>query len=147
MANAWRMRILVWAVSAAALPIFLHAGTGWAQTPESALHLTVQETPIGRVYADRKGMTLYTFNRDSPGRSNCVSNCLRTWSPVLATPDAKSTRPLTIITRDDGTKQWAYNDLPLYRFPRDAKPGDVNGENMGTIWHALPAAVDPPLAP
>src|SRR5688572_27459202 len=94
-------------MGAASFLVLLAGAAGNAQTPESMLRLTVQETQIGRVFADAKGMTLYTFNRDQPGVSNCISNCLRTWSPVLATSDAKADRPLTLITRtDDGTKQW-----------------------------------------
>lgn len=36
---------------------------------------------------------------------------------------------LTIITGVSGSKQWAYQGRPLYRFLMDILPGIVNGEN------------------
>ncbi len=33
--------------------------------------LKVQSTAIGNVLADPSGMTLYTFDKDTPGKSNC----------------------------------------------------------------------------
>jgi predicted lipoprotein with Yx(FWY)xxD motif len=37
----------------------------------------------------------------------------------------------TIITRADGTKQWAYKGMPLYKWSKDAKPGDATGDGVG----------------
>jgi hypothetical protein len=34
-------------------------------------------------------------------------------------------RDLTMVTREDGGKQWAIDDKPLYTFVQDKKPGDV----------------------
>ena len=39
------------------------------------------------------------------------------------------------ITRDDGTKQWAYKGKPLYTFARDTKAGDATGDGKGP-WHS-----------
>ena len=36
---------------------------------------------------------------------------------------------LTIITRVSGSKQWAYQGWPLYRYLMDILPGIVNDEN------------------
>jgi predicted lipoprotein with Yx(FWY)xxD motif len=34
---------------------------------------------------------------------------------------------LSIVTRDDGSKQLAYNGMPLYYFAADKAAGDTNG--------------------
>jgi len=37
--------------------------------------LKVQATSAGNVLADANGMTLYTFDKDTPGKSNCNGKC------------------------------------------------------------------------
>ena len=89
------------------------------------------------VYADAKGMTLYTFDKDeTPGKSSCVGECAKAWPPVAASADAKTFGAWSTITRDDGSKQWAYAGKPLYTFAKDTKVGDAtgNGAAEGT-WH------------
>ena len=87
------------------------------------------------VLADAKGMTLYTYGKDSDGKSACVARCAMAWPPLAASADAKAMGDWTVITRDDGTKQWAYKGMPLYTFARDAKAGDATGDGMGGNWH------------
>ena len=41
----------------------------------------------------------------------------------------------SVITRDDGTKQWAYKGKPLYTWAKDTKPGDVTGDGFNNVWH------------
>ena len=57
---------------------------------------------------DAHGMTLYTFDRDAAaGKSACNGKCADNW-PALAANDAdQPSGDYTIITRDDGKKQWA----------------------------------------
>ena len=98
--------------------------------------LKVQKASMGNVLADPNGMTLYTFDKDTPGKSNCTGECAVHWPPVKAAADAKPTGDLTIITRDDGTKQWADEGKPLYTFMKDKKPGDVMGDSIPG-WHAV----------
>ena len=83
------------------------------------------------VLADGKMMTLYTFAKDMPGVSNCNDNCAKNWPPLSAAADAKPMGNWTVITRADGTKQWAYKGMPLYTWIKDGKPGDTTGEGMG----------------
>jgi predicted lipoprotein with Yx(FWY)xxD motif len=41
-----------------------------------------------------------------------------------------------IITRDDGSRQWAYKGKPLYTFAKDTKPGDITGDGfLNGAWH------------
>ncbi|HEX4571071.1 MAG TPA: hypothetical protein VH184_11640 [Dongiaceae bacterium] len=99
--------------------------------------LKVQKTSAGDVLADANGMTLYTFDKDTSGKSNCNGECAEYWPPVKAAADAKPVGDLTIITRDDGSKQWADGGKPLYTFVKDKKPGDVAGDNYKNIWHIV----------
>ncbi|HEY4366665.1 MAG TPA: hypothetical protein VGN07_05475 [Steroidobacteraceae bacterium] len=59
-------------------------------------------------------------------------SCQQVWPPVVAAADAKPVgKKWTIIDRKDGTKQWAYDGLPLYISSMDHKPGDVLGGTRG----------------
>jgi predicted lipoprotein with Yx(FWY)xxD motif len=81
--------------------------------------------------ADAKMMTLYTFAKDTPGVSNCYDNCAKNWPPLAAAADAKPMGDWTIVTRKDGTRQWAYKAMPLYTWIKDTKPGDASGNGAG----------------
>ena len=95
------------------------------------------KTAIGKVLADPEGMTVYTYDKDSDGKSSCYGECAEYWPPVKAASDAKPVGDLTIIKRDDGTMQWADGGKPLYTFVKDKKPGDVTGNNFKNIWHVV----------
>ena len=85
------------------------------------------------------GMTLYTFDNDVPGRgkSKCNGPCAALWPPALAAPDAKPEGDLTIVTRDDGAKQWAYKGKPISLYSADKKAGDAAGDNFKDVWHVI----------
>jgi predicted lipoprotein with Yx(FWY)xxD motif len=83
------------------------------------------------ILADAKGMTLYTFAKDQPGVSNCNDNCAKNWPPLMAAADAMPMGEWTIVTRADGSKQWAYKGMPVYLWIKDAKPGDNTGNGVG----------------
>ena len=87
------------------------------------------------VLADTKGMTLYTFDKDTPGKSVCNGPCAKNWPPLMAAGDAMSMGDWTVVTRDDGTKQWAYKGKPLYTWIKDTKPGETSGDGVGKVWH------------
>ena len=81
------------------------------------------------------GMTLYTFDRDADGKSACNGPCATNWPPLMAAADAKPDGAWTIITRDDGGKQWAYKGKPLYTWAKDQKAGDKTGDGVNNVWH------------
>ncbi|MFG5383233.1 hypothetical protein [Yoonia sp. R2-816] len=82
------------------------------------------------------GMTLYTFDKDTTGVSNCDDNCAVNWPPYLPTAgEPASEDGLTVITRADGTQQWAKDGAPLYFWVGDTAPGDTNGDGVGGVWH------------
>jgi predicted lipoprotein with Yx(FWY)xxD motif/uncharacterized cupredoxin-like copper-binding protein len=106
---------------------------GWAQHAELGIYLT-----------DPEGMTLYVFENDESGRSTCYDACAENWPPF--TVEEPLTLPegvpgeLTLIDRDDGTTQVAYNDQPLYAWIEDQAPGDISGHGVGEVWFV--ASVD-----
>lgn len=86
---------------------------------------------------DEKGMTLYTFDKDAGGKSACNGPCAANWPPLVAGANASPAGDYSVITRDDGAKQWAYKGKPLYGWTKDTKPGDKTGDGMlNGAWHA-----------
>ena len=85
---------------------------------------------------NKAGFSLYIFDNDTVGTSNCNSaECIASWPPFVAAENAMATSPFSIIQRDDGNNQWALRGKPLYFFSSDAAAGDVNGEGVGGVWH------------
>ena len=85
------------------------------------------------------GMTLYTFDKDVAGsnKSMCNGPCIALWPAHAAAADAKPEGDYSIITRDDGSKQWAYQGKPLYTYTADKKAGDATGDNFKDVWHVV----------
>jgi predicted lipoprotein with Yx(FWY)xxD motif len=81
------------------------------------------------------GMTLYTFDKDTAGKSACNGPCAGNWPPLMAAADAKASGDWSIVTRDDGSKQWAYKGKALYIWSKDTKAGDKTGDNFNNVWH------------
>src|SRR5207244_8148602 len=84
------------------------------------------------ILVNAQGITLYRYDRDSAGTSNCTGSCATVWPPLAAavgTPTAGSgvTGMLATISRADGSKQVTYNGMPLYTFEQDAQAGDATG--------------------
>ena len=107
----------------------------------AGLALTVgstQAAPMstdGGVLTDERGMTLYVFDNDKPGTSNCNGPCAANWPPLMAGAGESASGDYSIITRADGGRQWAYKDRPLYLWVKDAKPGDQTGDGVKGVWH------------
>jgi len=120
--------------SAAALLISMSSAT-WA-VEDLPTGITAKKQGDGWLFADDKGMTLYTFDRDegAPGKSTCNAECAVTWPPVVAPADVKAQGVWSTILRNDGTPQWAYKGKPLYRFAAEAFAGGTFGDGVGTVW-------------
>ncbi len=93
----------------------------------------------GGMLVNTGGMTLYTFDNDvaGSGKSACNGPCAGLWPPVMADADARPEGDMTIVTRDDGTKQWAYKGKPVYLYKSDMKAGDMTGDNFKNVWHVV----------
>ena len=105
----------------------LATSTAWAAAPV--------QTASG-VLTGTNGMTLYTFDKDASGSGKSVCNgpCAGNWPPLAAAADAKAEGDYSIITRDDGAKQWAFKGKPLYFWVKDQKPGDQTGQGFNGVW-------------
>src|ERR1700749_1206746 len=84
----------------------------------------------GDILTDDKGMALYTFDKDADGKSACNGPCATNWPVLKAEASDKADGGYTVITRDDGSKQWAYKGKPLYTFSKDQKDGDITGDGF-----------------
>jgi predicted lipoprotein with Yx(FWY)xxD motif len=90
----------------------------------------------GKILVDAKGMALYTFDKDPAGKSACNGPCAVNWPSLAAGADAKASGDWSFITRDDGSKMWAYKGKPLYTFKQDTAPGEVKGDGfLNGSWH------------
>ncbi|MEJ6784549.1 COG4315 family predicted lipoprotein [Aminobacter sp. Piv2-1] len=114
--------------------LFLSTAASLAAEPAK-----VMDSSAGKIYTDAAGMTLYTFDKDSAGKSACNDDCAKNWPPLMAAADAKDEGEWTLVTRDDGSKMWAYEGKPLYTFAQDKKAGDVTGDGKGGVWHVAKA--------
>ena len=113
----------------------LTALLGAAVAAYAAVPAKVIEGPGGKVWTDAKGMTLYNFDKDEPGKTNCYDDCARNWPPLAADTNAKTEGEWSLVDRTDGTRMWAYDGHPLYTFIGDKAPGDVTGDGKGGVWH------------
>ena len=105
-------------------------GFAIAQTMPASVKVT------NGVLTDTKGMTLYTWDKDKEAnKSACEGNCIMTWQALKAADAAKDMGDWKVITRSDGSKQWAYKGKPLYYFVMDKAAGDQVGEGKGMVWH------------
>jgi predicted lipoprotein with Yx(FWY)xxD motif len=112
----------------------------------AALSLTIGSAyaaPAGikamtNVLVDAKGMTLYTFDADEAGTSNCYDACATNWPPLTAAAGASAEGDYSVVKRTDGTMQWALKGQPLYLWVNDNKPGDKTGDGIGGAWHVVP---------
>ena len=88
------------------------------------------------VLVGANGMALYTFDRDAtPGKSACNGPCATNWPPLMAAVGAANMGDWSVVTRDDGGKQWAYKGKPVYFWSKDQKPGDRTGDGFNKVWH------------
>lgn len=95
------------------------------------------QTDLGEVLTDANGMTLYIFDKDEPGVSNCYDTCAEKWPPLLGSEGAMAEGAFTLVERNDGTMQWAHDGSPLYGWVNDTNPGDTTGDGVGGVWHAV----------
>ncbi len=91
------------------------------------------------IMTNAAGMTLYTFDKDvaGAGKSVCNGPCATNWPPLLAGASDESGGDWTVVTRDDGSKQWAFLGKPLYLWNKDQKPGDMTGDGFNNAWRVV----------
>jgi len=111
-----------------------------AAASRTAVALKTETIGGAAVLANGKGLTLYWFAPDTPGRSACYGSCAAYWPPATGRPAAGPgvTGRLGTITRSGGQLQATYNGHPLYTYVGDSAPGQARGNNLnlnGGLWH------------
>jgi predicted lipoprotein with Yx(FWY)xxD motif len=118
------------ALLAAAMSLAIISGASAAPPTKTAT------TTKGPALTDARGMSLYTFDKDADGKSACNGPCAANWPALKADAGDTADDNYTIVTRDDGSKQWAYKSKPLYTFVKDQKAGDISGDGfLNGAWH------------
>ncbi|HSD98274.1 MAG TPA: hypothetical protein VLB73_01070 [Patescibacteria group bacterium] len=107
--------------------------------PSGNIYMIRTDAAKGSYLVDFAGMTLYTYDKDANGVSNCYNGCAAAWPPYTSGATAEKTLPenITVITRTDGSKQFAWKGMPLYYYATDTKPGDITGDGVGGVWHII----------
>ncbi|WP_351226913.1 hypothetical protein [Streptomyces sp. NPDC002133] len=100
---------------------------------------------LNPVVVNGAGFTLYRFDKDTadPSKSTCNGECATTWPPVVVAPggrifiDGVKKSDVGVVKRDDGNLQVTIGGWPVYRFSKDLKPGDTNGQGVGGTWFGV----------
>jgi predicted lipoprotein with Yx(FWY)xxD motif len=126
------MRTIAIFASALALSAATYGIAPAAESMPASIHM------MHGMLTGEHGMTLYTFDNDkTANKSSCNGNCLKNWPKLAASASDHNMGDWTVITRDDGSKQWALKGKPLYYYSKDTKEGDTKGDNAGRgmVWH------------
>jgi predicted lipoprotein with Yx(FWY)xxD motif len=122
-------------IGALAAALVLSACSSMGTQPMAMSDMPAKKAADGTL-TNASGMTLYTFDKDAGGKSVCNGACATNWPPLMAASGATASSDWSIVTRDDGSKQWAYKGRPLYTWAKDAKPGDKTGDGFASnAWH------------
>ena len=97
-----------------------------------------------QILTDTKGMSLYTFDKDTAGISNCYDGCEVKWpvyhADLTTLPKEVKGKDFSTITRKNGAMQTTYKGKPLYYFFKDTKPNQTNGNGAKGVWHLVEIA-------
>ena len=104
--------------------------------------LTVKQSGGVSYLTDSNGKTLYLFEADSNGKSNCNGACAAQWPPLTGNVSRGSGTSGTIstFTRNTGAMQTVFNGHPLYYYVGDTAAGQTNGEGVnffGGLWYVV----------
>lgn len=122
----------------------LSATGGQVVAPGGNVIQVRDDARLGKILVDATGKTLYRYDADGKGTSNCTGGCTQTWLPLLL-PTGDPKEPdglpgeLEMLTRPDGGRQVMYNDAPLYRFAGDTQTSDAKGDSPNGPWHVVHA--------
>lgn len=99
---------------------------------------------IGNYLVNADGMTLYYLQGETINDLKCNGMCLSFWPAFnvseIVVPSGLKASYFKIFTGVNGKSQMSYDGLPLHYFIRDAKRGDITGNNLRDpfgLWHAV----------
>lgn len=113
--------------------------------PDIPPGFVIAEVGTGRMLVTYSGLSVYVWDADSAGKSNCVGECLKKWTPVAAAEESRAHGEWTIIERSPGIRQWAFRSKPLYTYIPDTRRDSLAGSDEPG-WHnvyTLPAPTWP----
>ena len=108
--------------------------------PSDNIYTTRTDPTKGAYLSDFAGMSLYVFDNDlATGASTCYDTCASKWPAYSSGAVAQGQFPvnITVMTRTDGSKQFAWKGRPLYHYAPDQNVGDTTGDGIGGIWHLV----------
>ena len=117
------------------------APTTAAQAANGAT-VAIASSSLGDILVDADGRTLYAFTKDKGDQSACSGPCADNWPALVGDATAGSGVQASMLSTSmqaSGDAQVTYGGKPLYYFAGDAKPGDTNGQGVGSVWYALSA--------
>jgi predicted lipoprotein with Yx(FWY)xxD motif len=147
--SPWVVAVAAAALATLAAMVFLLLNPPKTEAADaSGTVVSTAKTSLGRILVDSRGRTLYLFGKDRNGKSACSGKCASFWPPLIAAGKPRAgagTRASLLGTtrRADGRRQVTYNHHPLYRFVKDTKKGQTNGEGVnafGGVWDAVSPA-------
>jgi predicted lipoprotein with Yx(FWY)xxD motif len=101
--------------------------------------------PAGPALTASMGMTLYTFDNDSEGKSACTGKCAENYPLLTADPTAPVLTRHSVITHDDGGRQWVYQGKPPHGWVEIASRA-IRPMMVSTV-HGTSQCLDPNTAP
>ena len=124
------------------------ASTAAPASPGAGASVGVASTKLGKVLVDAHGRTLYLFEADKSGMSNCAGACASVWPPLATTGKPKAAAgvdaaKLGTTKRADGSSEVTYNGHPLYTYAGDTARGQTTGQGLddfGAEWYVLSAS-------
>ena len=103
--------------------------------PLLAAPIQTADSAEGAILTNEAGMSLYVFEKDQAGVSNCNDQCAENWPPLAAAKGDQADGDYGIIKRSDDSLQWSYKEQPLYLWKDDKAAGDVFGDGKFDVWH------------
>lgn len=101
---------------------------------QTSAPVTSNNNDLGDLFIDENELTLYIFEQDENGVSNCLNSCATIWPPLLASNQSVESKDFTTTTRENGDKQWSFKGYPLYLYSGDSNPGETNGQGLQNHW-------------
>lgn len=122
------------------------AGPASASGSRAAAVVDLRASKLGQTLVDGQGRTLYLFEADTAGKSNCTGACTSAWPPYLSNGAPRAGTGVTAALLgtsprgDSSGTQVTYGGHPLYYYAGDAKPGDTMGQGLnqfGAQWDVV----------
>lgn len=116
-----------------------------APPPDVPPGFQVISSTTGRLLVTDNQYSVYRWDGDEPNISNCVRECLNTWTPVRAPRISADSHDWSIVKHPSGVNQWAFRGSPLYTHNNDVRARSFDGGDVPG-WHNVftQRAVTPP---